>query len=145
MSHNHEPKLQHPDHHGPHWRTFAGVFVLLLLGMILTIAVYFFMPTLGHAPWVSFANNLIAMTIACIKATLVIAIFMGVKYSSNLVKMYAIMGFVWVTLMTIAFCDYSTRHMEPSAGWTGDKAEHWVGTTEPKHNLPPYDPPRNVN
>lgn len=65
----------------------------------------------------SYINNFIALTIAIIKATYVVLYFMGVKYTTGLVKLYAAAGFVWVTLMGITFCDYFTRSWEPIQGW----------------------------
>ena len=43
----------------------------------------------------SFANNIIALIIAVIKTYCVVAIFMGVKWSSKLVRLWALAGFVW--------------------------------------------------
>jgi cytochrome c oxidase subunit IV len=68
----------------------------------------------------SLANNLIAMTIAVIKGTLVILFFMHVKFSTRLTQLWAITGFVWVTLMTIILLDYGTRRYEPVPIWNKD-------------------------
>jgi cytochrome c oxidase subunit 4 len=95
---------------------YAIVFGLLVVGMVATIlaAEYLHLPTLYM--------NIIAMGIAVGKASLVVLYFMGVKFTTQLAKIFAIGGFVWVTLLCIMFCDYGTRHDEPAPGWT--KAPH---------------------
>ena len=65
----------------------------------------------------SHVNNAIALTIAIAKATLVVAYFMGVKYGTKLIKMWAYAGFTWFFLMFVMYCDYVTRGWEPVAGW----------------------------
>lgn len=65
----------------------------------------------------SFANNLIAMAIACTKAYLVVSVFMGVKWGSKLIKMWALTGFVWLPLLLGVFGDYFTRSWEPVVTW----------------------------
>lgn len=113
----------HSDHgHSAHHITpiskLLSTFMILMGLMVATIAWYYFAATLPNTPVMAYANNLIAMTIAVIKAITVIQIFMGVKYSSNLIKTYAILGFVWAGLMTIIFIDYGSRRWEPVKGWT---------------------------
>ena len=65
----------------------------------------------------SWVNNFVAMAIAVTKALLVINIFMGVKFQTKLVKLYAFGGFVASTLLAILFCDYATRGWEQTKGW----------------------------
>ena len=93
--------------------------LILAVLMVVTIAwaqvSYLILPQVW---WSSVVNNFVAMGIACIKAWLVIQVFMGVKFQSNLVKTYAILGFVWFTLMFSMFADYGTRRWEPVQGWT---------------------------
>ncbi|MBC8066300.1 MAG: cytochrome C oxidase subunit IV family protein, partial [Chlorobia bacterium] len=97
---------------------YIKTLVVLLVLMVLTIAVaqvnlaHVFAdrgwsPALG-----SVANNVIAMTIAVIKGMLVISFFMHVKFGSDLVKLWAMTGFVWVTLMLFILMDYGTRKFE---------------------------------
>lgn len=65
--------------------------------------------------WVAFQdlgvlNNIVALTIAVIKMTLVILFFMHVKYSSRLTKIVVISGFLWLLiLLAFTFADYTTR------------------------------------
>jgi caa(3)-type oxidase subunit IV len=91
--------------------TFGALFVL----MALTIGAAQYMPEPIHSN--TMLMNLIAITIAVVKATLVVAIFMGVKYTTKLVKLYAIGGFVWFGLMFITMMDYWARPWEPVKGW----------------------------
>lgn len=90
--------------------------------MVLTIAWYYLFAgtMIRHTWYTSLANNIGMLGIACFKAVLVINIFMGVKHSTNLIKAYVVLGFVWFTLMTSMFADYATRQWEPVKGWTPD-------------------------
>lgn len=65
-------------------------------------------------------NNLIAMTIATIKALLVLNFFMGTKYATKLTRFWAMAGFVGFTLMFLVYGDYTTRRYEPVSRWSGD-------------------------
>jgi cytochrome c oxidase subunit 4 len=45
-----------------------------------------------------------------IKASLVAWIFMGVRYTTNLTKLFVVAGLVWLSILVlITFSDYSTR------------------------------------
>lgn len=65
----------------------------------------------------SVINNLVALAIAIVKAYLVVSIFMGVKWGTKLVKMWAIAGFVWLPLLLGVFFDYMSRAWEPVESW----------------------------
>jgi len=55
-------------------------------------------------------NIVVAMLIACTKATLVAWIFMGVRFTSQLTKLFCVAGLVFLSiLLLITFSDYSTR------------------------------------
>ena len=59
-------------------------------------------------------NTPVALLVACMKATLVIAFFMGVKWNTPLTKTVAISGFVWLMILfAMGMNDYLTR------GWLG--------------------------
>lgn len=61
-------------------------------------------------PW----NPVIALAIACTKATLVILYFMHVRYSSKLTKITVCAGFFWLLIMiTLSLSDYLTRAFLP--------------------------------
>jgi cytochrome c oxidase subunit 4 len=58
-------------------------------------------------------NILIALTVAVIKATLVVLIFMHVKWSSRLTQVIVISGVFWLAIMlAFTISDYATR-----SGW----------------------------
>ncbi len=91
-------------------RTYLGVFAALLLGTALTTWVSRF--DLG--PF----NNVVALSIAGAKAALVILFFMHVRYSSRLVRVFALAGFFWLLIFfALIFADYGTRL--PVPGWAG--------------------------
>jgi len=59
-------------------------------------------------------NPVVALTIAVIKATLVILFFMHVHYSSKLTKITISAGFFWLMIMiTMSLSDYLTRAFLP--------------------------------
>ena len=68
----------------------------------------------------SLIANVLAMAIATVKALLVIFYFMHVKYGTDLIKLWALTGFVWVTLMLFILMDYGTRKFEPAPAFEAD-------------------------
>ena len=127
-------------------KTIAALFVL----MALTIgASYIVFPNITLAGIVipgTYFNNVIAMAIAVVKATLVILFFMHVKISTPLTKFWAIIGFVWFTLIFFILADYATRPLDPTVArpWMSDP-----GSSAPKVRGAPTsesaDPVLNVN
>jgi cytochrome c oxidase subunit 4 len=86
----------------PTKRVYLFVFLALVAGTILTWRVAFI--DLG------FMNPVIALAIACTKATLVILFFMHVRYSSKLTMITVCAGFFWLLiLITLSLSDYLTR------------------------------------
>ena len=81
---------------------YAGVFaVLIVLTLVTVLAAYQDFGTF---------NTIIALAIALLKASLVIAIFMHVRWSGALVAVFAISGFVWVAIMILlVYSDVVTR------------------------------------
>jgi cytochrome c oxidase subunit 4 len=90
---------------GPHvvpLRTYLAIFGALLAGTALTVAIAF--QDLGPL------NTVAAMTIAGIKALLVVLFFMHVKYSSRLTWVFAAAGILWLALMIgLTMADFDTR------------------------------------
>jgi len=87
----------HPTH-----KVYYLVFLALVIGTVLTWRVAFI--DLGPL------NPVIALTIACTKATLVILFFMHIRYSSTLTKITVVAGFFWLLiLITLSLTDYLTR------------------------------------
>jgi cytochrome c oxidase subunit IV len=82
--------------------TYYGIFLALMVLTSITIAVAFI--NLGAL------NFPVAISIAIIKATLVILFFMHVKYSSRLTKLVLATGFFFlITLFVLTMTDYVTR------------------------------------
>ena len=119
LSHVHE-------HHIVPVATYAKTLGALIVLMVLTVAI-------SRVHLGSIANNLVAMTIAICKALLVVMIFMGVKYSTKLTKLWAATGFVWLTLMGIILVDYYTRGNEVvPTGFYGDTGSSLRGFRPPQ-------------
>jgi cytochrome c oxidase subunit IV len=78
------------------------VFLALLVGTGLTVAAAF----VDMGPM----NNVVMLTIALIKATLVVLFFMHVRWSTRLTWVVAMAGFFWLLILFgITMGDYMTR------------------------------------
>jgi cytochrome c oxidase subunit IV len=85
---------------------YLGILVALVIGTCLTWAIAF----VDLGKW----NPVIALTIAVVKAVLVILFFMHVYYSSKLTKLTVAAGFFWLMIMiTMSLSDYATRDFLP--------------------------------
>lgn len=96
---------------------YRRVIAALLVLMLLTVMV-------GEHPLgdigpieATIVNQFIALLIAVIKATLVVLFFMGVRWSTTLTKLWALLGFTWLSFFTIMWGDYGTRQLEQVHGW----------------------------
>ena len=90
-------------------KTYYIVFAALMALLVVTVG----------AAQIDFGplNIAIALTIAIIKAVMIILYFMHVRYSSRLVWLFAGAGFFWLVIMIgITFADYLTRAWLPAAG-----------------------------
>jgi cytochrome c oxidase subunit 4 len=87
-------------------KVYFVIFGALMLGTLLTVVVALQdLDNLFHG-----ANTVVALTIAVIKATLVVLYFMHVRYSSRLVWVIVVSGFFWMGIMfALTFSDYATR------------------------------------
>jgi len=84
-------------------RVYAGVFLALMAGTTLTVFAAF-----HDFPWQF--NTVIALTIAVIKATLVVLYFMHVRYSSRLIWVIVASALFWLAILfALTFSDYWTR------------------------------------
>jgi cytochrome c oxidase subunit 4 len=88
-------------------RLYFVIFLALLIGT-------------GLTAWVSFfnfpgpLNAIIALTIAVIKATLVVLFFMHMRYSARLIWLVFGTALFWLAIMfALTFSDYSTRAWLP--------------------------------
>jgi cytochrome c oxidase subunit 4 len=81
---------------------YLGVFFALMVPTILTVVVANF--DLG------FWNAIVALTIAVVKATLVVLFFMHVRWSSRLTHVFVVAGLFWlVILVALTLADFNTR------------------------------------
>ncbi len=96
-------------HHITPISVYVKVYVILMLLLFATWAI----SRIQLGPW----NNVAAMTIAIIKATLVFLFFMGVKYSSKLTWVWATAGFLWLLVLFGVLIDYMSRGWIPVKGW----------------------------
>lgn len=93
-------------------RTYILVFAALIVGTLLTYGVAFI--DMGRF------NIIVALLIACIKASLVVLFFMHILYSTRLTKAIVITGFC--TLLILFFFTLTDL---VSRGWFGNTS--WMG------------------
>ncbi len=91
-------------------KTYVTIFLLLLLGTGLTVWASFVDLDFQVGGRVFPGSVIVALIIACTKATLVILFFMHVKYSSRLTWVVVIAGFFWLLILLIGTMnDYALR------------------------------------
>jgi cytochrome c oxidase subunit 4 len=91
-------------------KVYAAVFAALLALTITTVAVSKL--ELGEY------NFIAAMTIAVIKATLVIMFFMDVRRATSLTKLFVGAGLFWMAILLVfVLSDYLSRGWLPGPGW----------------------------
>ena len=87
-------------------KVYFLIFGALMVGTGLTVLAAF--RDLDHL--FTGANAAVALTIAVIKATLVVLYFMHVRYSSRLVWVIVVSGFFWLGIMfALTMSDYLSR------------------------------------
>lgn len=85
-------------------KIYYVIFGLLMILTFLTVAVAR-IDLGGHL------NDVVALTIAIIKAVLVVLYFMHVRYSSRLTWVFVAAGFFWLAIMIVlTLSDYMTRN-----------------------------------
>jgi cytochrome c oxidase subunit IV len=83
-------------------RTYYLIFALLMMFTGITVWVAFL--DLGRM------NTVVALAIACTKATLVVLFFMHVKYSTRLTWVVVVSSIFWLgLLLALTLSDYLTR------------------------------------
>lgn len=83
-------------------KTYALIFLALLALLGATFVVAY----IELGPF----NTILAVTIAVVKAVLVILFFMHVRYSSILTRVTVIAGFLWLAILIgLSLSDYLTR------------------------------------
>jgi cytochrome c oxidase subunit 4 len=85
-------------------RVYVLIFLALMAGTGLTVWA-------GLRDFPGPLNVIIALTIACIKATLVVLYFMHLRYSSRLVWVILAAALFWLAILfALTFSDYWTRN-----------------------------------
>jgi len=88
-------------------RIYILIFLSLMVGTALTVVAAFY-------DFPGPLNAVVALTIAAIKATLVVLYFMHVRYSGRLVWLVIVAALLWLAIMfAITFSDYWTRTWLP--------------------------------
>jgi cytochrome c oxidase subunit 4 len=88
-------------------RIYIAIFLSLMVGTALTVLAAFY-------DFPGPLNAVVALTIAVIKATLVVLYFMHVRYSGRLVWLVIVAALLWLAIMfAITFSDYWTRTWLP--------------------------------
>ena len=88
-------------------RVYIVIFLALMVGTVLTLLAAFY-------DFPGPLNAIVALTIAVVKATLVVLYFMHVRYSGRLVWLVIIAALLWLAIMfAITFSDYWTRSWQP--------------------------------
>jgi cytochrome c oxidase subunit 4 len=91
-------------------KIYVGVFAALITLTVTTVAVSKL--DLGEYNFVA------AITIALVKATLVVLFFMHVKQSSSMTKLFVVAGFFWMAILFVfTLSDYFSRGWLPGGKW----------------------------
>ncbi|HKX28570.1 MAG TPA: cytochrome C oxidase subunit IV family protein [Blastocatellia bacterium] len=101
----------HSEHHVVPIKYYIGVFLALMVFTIITVVI----ASIDLEHYVNWgpANVVVALTVAVIKATLVVLYFMHVRWSSRLTQVIVIAGIFWLAIMlAFTLMDYLTR-----TGW----------------------------
>jgi caa(3)-type oxidase subunit IV len=129
-SHTHE-------HHIVPTRTYFFTLVKLVCLMALTVWIASFnLPRIGPLSG-TVVNQVAALAIALLKAWLVVTVFMGAKFGTKLMKLWASVGFIWVLLIFTILGDYTTRKYEMAPSWDGQTDSALPRTTPDEPRIPP--------
>src|SRR5580700_6011613 len=91
-------------------KIYVGVFLGLIALTVTTVGVSKI--DLGEY------NFVVAMTIAVVKALLVVLFFMHVKQSSAMTKLFVVAGFFWMAILfAFTLSDYFSRGWLPGGKW----------------------------
>jgi len=114
------PELQLGHHHVSSAAMFRNVLITLLILTIITVAVSRF--DFGGA------NMLIAMAIASVKASLVIAFFMHLKWDTAINKIVFLSSFLFLSLLFLfTLADQATRRLDHPMHTTRTQVQsQWV-------------------
>jgi cytochrome c oxidase subunit 4 len=99
---------EHQTHHDEHEHHIVSpmVYLAIVLALFVGTALTVWASYIDLGVW----NPVIALAIACTKATLVVLFFMHVKYSTKLTKLTVISGlFTFMALIGMTLSDYISR------------------------------------
>lgn len=86
--------------------TSVRTYILIFLALMVLTAVTVWVAFLDLGAW----NDVVALSIAVFKATLVILFFMHVYHSSRLSKIVVVSGLLWLALLIgLTLSDYLSR------------------------------------
>lgn len=113
---------EHEHEHDPSTRFYYVIFAVLMALLLATIGAAY----INLGPF----NFLMAMSIATVKAVLVVLYFMHVRDSRRLTMLFAGSGFAWLlVLIVLTFNDYLTRRwLEPADASQEVVADHQPAT-----------------
>lgn len=84
------------------------LYIVIVSCLFIGTVVTYYAATIDMGIW----NPVVALTIACTKAVLVILFFMHVRYSDKLTKITVGAGFFWLLiLITLSLSDYLSRSL----------------------------------
>ena len=90
------------EHHAVPIPVYNRVFWWLMVLLVITLAAAYFDLGMFNLP--------IAMAIAFAKAVIVVLFFMHVRWSTNLVKFFAVAALLWLSIMfVLTLADYMSR------------------------------------
>jgi cytochrome c oxidase subunit 4 len=93
-----------------HSHPTPGLYLVILLALVVGTCLTWGIAFINLGIW----NPVVALTIAVIKAVLVILFFMHVFYSGKLTRITVVAGFFWLMIMiTMSLSDYLTRTFLP--------------------------------
>ena len=88
--------------------TSPKVYILVFLALMVLTAITVAVAFLELGP----LNDVVALSIAVTKASLVVLYFMHVRHSTPLTKLVVVAGFLWlILLIALTLADYYTRGM----------------------------------
>ncbi len=91
-----------------------GLYAANYIFLVVMLAVTFAVSRIDLGDW----NIVVAVVISVIKTAAVATIFMGLKYSSKLTRVWAIVGVFWLFLLFGIMGDYITREwVHLKVGW----------------------------
>lgn len=112
--HHDKPAADHPAHAKHEEHPSTGIYVAVWAALIILTFTTSAVAKIDMGPF----NVYVALTIAVIKALLVILFFMHVKNSTGITRIYVGAGFFWLLiLLFLTLTDYLTRDWLPVPGW----------------------------